>query len=160
MTLLHHKYYFAVTANMSCSMSAGTKFKRLIPDEGIASQNAAQVKRVIFCTGKVYYELAKERKQQKMEKDVAIIRLEQVFNQSPLSLHFCESDAILSFLHLLIFWFPPQISPFPFDLVRAEAEKYANAELVWCQEEHKNMGYYDYVRPRFLTVVANKKSIW
>ncbi|TKS85670.1 2-oxoglutarate dehydrogenase-like, mitochondrial [Collichthys lucidus] len=41
-----------------------------------------------------------------------------------------------------------------------KAEKYANAELVWCQEEHKNMGYYDYVRPRFLTVVANKKSIW
>ncbi|KAE8280667.1 2-oxoglutarate dehydrogenase-like, mitochondrial [Larimichthys crocea] len=86
-------------------LAKGTKFKRLIPDEGIASQNPAQLR---------------ERKQQKMEKDVAIIRLEQ-------------------------------ISPFPFDLVRAEAEKYANAELVWCQEEHKNMGYYDYVRPRFLT---------
>ncbi|CAM9283965.1 unnamed protein product [Lampetra planeri] len=110
-------------------MSADTKFRRLIPDEGAPSQNAGQVKRVIFCTGKVYYELAKERKQQNLEKDVAIIRLEQ-------------------------------ISPFPFDLVRAEVEKYTNAELVWCQEEHKNMGYYDYVRPRFLTVVANKKPIW
>lgn len=69
------------------SMSAGTKFKRLIPDQGLASQNPAQVKRVIFCTGKVYYELAKERKQQKLEKDIAIIRLEQVFNPSSLSEH-------------------------------------------------------------------------
>uniref|UniRef100_A0A671Y362 2-oxoglutarate dehydrogenase complex component E1 n=1 Tax=Sparus aurata TaxID=8175 RepID=A0A671Y362_SPAAU len=110
-------------------LAKGTKFKRLIPDESPASQNPAQVKRVIFCTGKVYYELAKERKRQELEKDIAIIRLEQ-------------------------------ISPFPFDLVRAEAEKYASAELVWCQEEHKNMGYYDYVRPRFLTVVANKRPVW
>ncbi|XP_071371397.1 2-oxoglutarate dehydrogenase-like, mitochondrial isoform X2 [Centroberyx affinis] len=110
-------------------LATDTKFRRLIPDEGPASQSPGQVKRVIFCTGKVYYELAKERKQQNVESDIAIIRLEQ-------------------------------ISPFPFDLVRAEVEKYSNAELIWCQEEHKNMGYYDYVRPRFLTVVANKKPIW
>ncbi|XP_026046138.1 2-oxoglutarate dehydrogenase-like, mitochondrial isoform X2 [Astatotilapia calliptera] len=110
-------------------LAKGTKFKRLIPDEGPASQSPGQVKRVIFCAGKVYYELAKERKQQNLDRDVAIIRLEQ-------------------------------ISPFPFDLVSEEVEKYGNAELIWCQEEHKNMGYYDYVRPRFLTVVANKKPIW
>ncbi|XP_013769208.1 2-oxoglutarate dehydrogenase-like, mitochondrial [Pundamilia nyererei] len=110
-------------------LAKGTKFKRLIPDEGPASQSPGQVKRVIFCAGKVYYELAKERKQQNLDRDVAIIRLEQ-------------------------------ISPFPFDLVSEEVEKYANAELIWCQEEHKNMGYYDYVRPCFLTVVANKKPIW
>ncbi|XP_069000726.1 2-oxoglutarate dehydrogenase-like, mitochondrial [Embiotoca jacksoni] len=110
-------------------LAKGTQFKRLISDEGPASSSPGQVKRVIFCTGKVYYELARGRKQQNLERDLAIIRLEQ-------------------------------ISPFPFDLVREEAEKYANAELVWCQEEHKNMGYYDYVRPRFLTVVANKRTIW
>lgn len=57
---------------------AGTKFKRLIPDQGPSAEDPAQVKRVIFCTGKVYYELAKERKLQKLEKDVAVIRLEQV----------------------------------------------------------------------------------
>lgn len=56
----------------------GTKFKRLIPDEGPAAQDPARVKRVIFCSGKVYYDLAKERKQQKLEREVAIIRLEQV----------------------------------------------------------------------------------
>lgn len=64
------------------------------------------------------------------------------------------------FLSFSFFISSPQISPFPFDLVRAETEKYANAELVWCQEEHKNMGYYDYVRPRFLTVLANEQHIW
>ncbi|XP_019714491.1 2-oxoglutarate dehydrogenase, mitochondrial-like, partial [Hippocampus comes] len=52
------------------------------------------------------------------------------------------------------------ISPFPFDLVRAEVEKHESAELVWCQEEHKNTGYYNYVRPRLLTVVASKRPVW
>uniref|UniRef100_A0A673G067 oxoglutarate dehydrogenase (succinyl-transferring) n=1 Tax=Sinocyclocheilus rhinocerous TaxID=307959 RepID=A0A673G067_9TELE len=102
-------------------MITGTKFLRIIPDDCPASKNPEKVKRVIFCTGKVYYELAKERKQLKLEEDVAIVRLEQ-------------------------------ISPFPFDLIKAKVEKYSNAELIWCQEEHKNMGYYDYVRPRFLIV--------
>ncbi|XP_056616415.1 2-oxoglutarate dehydrogenase-like, mitochondrial isoform X4 [Triplophysa dalaica] len=110
-------------------MNTGTKFRRIIPDDGPASRNPEKVKRIIFCTGKVYYELTKERKQLNLEEDVAIIRLEQ-------------------------------ISPFPFDLIKAEVELYSNAELVWCQEEHKNMGYYDYVRPRFLTVLSNKSPIW
>ena len=35
-------------------------------------------KRVVMCSGKVYYELAKKRADMKMEKEVAIIRLEQV----------------------------------------------------------------------------------
>lgn len=142
--------------NVSYLMFAGTKFKRLIPDMGAASQSPGQVKRVIFCTGKVYYELAKERKLQNLEKDIAIIRLEQV---NFILLQFVSYSTPL-FPPPLNLQLPPQISPFPFDLVRAEVEKYANAELIWCQEEHKNMGYYDYVRPRFLTVVANKKPVW
>jgi len=52
----------------------------------------------------------------------------------------------------LVLLFLSQISPFPFDLVRGQVER--------CQEEHKNMGYYDYVWPRLLTVVANQKPIW
>ncbi|XP_035255943.1 2-oxoglutarate dehydrogenase-like, mitochondrial [Anguilla anguilla] len=110
-------------------MTTGTRFQRIIAEEGPASTRPERVKRVIFCTGKVYYELAKERKQQDLENDVAIIRLEQ-------------------------------LSPFPFDLVKAEVEKYGNAELIWCQEEHKNMGYYDYIRPRFLTVLSDHRPIW
>uniref|UniRef100_A0A8C5HPQ7 2-oxoglutarate dehydrogenase complex component E1 n=1 Tax=Gouania willdenowi TaxID=441366 RepID=A0A8C5HPQ7_GOUWI len=110
-------------------LTEGTTFRRLIADDGLANRCPGDVKRIIFCTGKVFYDLTKERKLHHMENDVIIIRLEQ-------------------------------ISPFPFDLVRVELDKYPNAELVWCQEEHKNMGYYDYVRPRFLAVVANRKPIW
>lgn len=54
----------------------------------------------------------------------------------------------------------PQISPFPFDLIKREAEKYPGAELVWCQEEHKNMGYYDYINPRFMTILNRARPIW
>jgi 2-oxoglutarate dehydrogenase E1 component len=71
-----------------------------------------------------------------------------------------KTNRKLDCFSLMVLLFGFQISPFPFDLVRSEVERYSNAELVWCQEEHKNMGYYDYVRPRFLTVVANQKPIW
>ncbi|ETE69015.1 2-oxoglutarate dehydrogenase-like, mitochondrial, partial [Ophiophagus hannah] len=110
-------------------MVPGTKFKRVIAEEGVAAESPGDVNRVIFCTGKVYYDLVKERKSQDLEKAVAIIRLEQ-------------------------------ISPFPFDLLKEEIEKYAKAELVWCQEEHKNIGYYDYVKPRFRTIVNHTRPIW
>ncbi|KAJ3604701.1 hypothetical protein NHX12_029441 [Muraenolepis orangiensis] len=110
-------------------MLPGTEFKRLIVEEGLAAENPAGVKRVIFCTGKVYYELVRERKARGMEDTVAIARMEQ-------------------------------LSPFPFDLVRAEFEKYANADLVWCQEEHKNQGYYDYVKPRIRTTIERAKPVW
>ena len=32
------------------------------------------------------------------------------------------------------------LAPFPVDAIRAELDKYPDAELVWCQEEPKNMG--------------------
>uniref|UniRef100_A0A8B9KWG1 2-oxoglutarate dehydrogenase complex component E1 n=1 Tax=Astyanax mexicanus TaxID=7994 RepID=A0A8B9KWG1_ASTMX len=104
-------------------------FKRLIVEEGSAAQNPSEVKRLIFCTGKVYYELTRERKTRNMEDTVAIARIEQ-------------------------------LSPFPFDLVKAETEKYPNADLVWCQEEHKNQGYYDYVKPRMRTTIDRVKPVW
>lgn len=69
------------TVSIKCSLiSSGTKFRRIIPEEGPASERPDQVKRVIFCTGKVYYDLAKERKQHNLEGDVAVTRLEQVFS--------------------------------------------------------------------------------
>uniref|UniRef100_A0A8B9KT94 2-oxoglutarate dehydrogenase complex component E1 n=1 Tax=Astyanax mexicanus TaxID=7994 RepID=A0A8B9KT94_ASTMX len=110
-------------------MLPGTHFQRLIVEEGSAAQNPSEVKRLIFCTGKVYYELTRERKTRNMEDTVAIARIEQ-------------------------------LSPFPFDLVKAETEKYPNADLVWCQEEHKNQGYYDYVKPRMRTTIDRVKPVW
>lgn len=50
----------------------------MIPESGLAAHAPHEVKRVIFCTGKVYYDLVKERKNQDLEKQVAITRLEQV----------------------------------------------------------------------------------
>ena len=59
-------------------MVEGTSFKRLIPDEGPVVDNAERVKKLLFCTGKIYYELAKERAAKHRDEDVAIARVEQV----------------------------------------------------------------------------------
>lgn len=51
-------------------------FKELIDDNFAA--DATQVKKVLLCTGKLYFELA-ERQQKEHRHDIAIIRLEQVY---------------------------------------------------------------------------------
>jgi 2-oxoglutarate dehydrogenase E1 component len=101
----------------------GTNFQRMLLDEGPASQNKAQVKKVIFCTEKVYYDLVKCRRDAGLDDQIAIHTLEQ-------------------------------ISPFPFDIVKTVTDEYSNAELVWCQEEHKNQGAWTYVQPRFQTALG------
>lgn len=63
--------------------SPGTHFLRVIPDAGPAAQSPERVKRVLFCTGKVYYDLTRERKARQLEADVAITRVEQVSGVSP-----------------------------------------------------------------------------
>jgi 2-oxoglutarate dehydrogenase E1 component len=50
-----------------------------------------------------------------------------------------------------------QISPFPFDLVHKFADKYPNAELVWCQEENMNYGSWTYVEPRIRTALTKSE---
>ncbi|EDW69592.1 2-oxoglutarate dehydrogenase-like, mitochondrial isoform X2 [Drosophila virilis] len=109
-------------------MSEGSEFLRIIPDRGPAADNASNVKKVVFCTGRVYYDLTKARTEKQLEKDIAIVRVEQV-------------------------------SPFPFDLVKEQANLYKNAELVWAQEEHKNQGCWTYVQPRFLTALNHSRDI-
>ena len=44
-----------------------------------------------------------------------------------------------------------QIAPFAFDNVAKYCAKYDNAEVVWAQQEPKNMGAYSYVSPRMMT---------
>ncbi|XP_047986707.1 2-oxoglutarate dehydrogenase, mitochondrial isoform X2 [Leguminivora glycinivorella] len=109
-------------------MKEGTSFRRVIPEEGPASKNPSGVKKLAFCTGRVYYDLLKERREKGLENDIAICRLEQ-------------------------------ISPFPYDLIKAEAAKYGNAQLVWSQEEHKNMGSWSYIEPRFRTLLQNQRTL-
>ncbi|XP_036766185.1 2-oxoglutarate dehydrogenase complex component E1 isoform X1 [Manis pentadactyla] len=110
-------------------MLPGTHFQRVIPEDGLAAQYPENVKRLLFCTGKVYYDLTRERKARGVAEQVAITRIEQ-------------------------------LSPFPFDLLLQEVHKYPNAELAWCQEEHKNQGYYDYVKPRLRTTINRAKPVW
>jgi 2-oxoglutarate dehydrogenase E1 component len=101
-------------------MGPGSRFKRVFSetDEAI-SDNAENVKSLVFCTGQIYYELLTER--QKLGRtDVALVRLEQ-------------------------------IAPFAFDKVAEQCAKYSNAEVVWAQQEPKNMGSYSYVAPRLET---------
>lgn len=50
-------------------------FKEVIDDEGV---DAKKVKKVIFCSGKIYYELLAERKKKNVE-NLAIVRIEQLY---------------------------------------------------------------------------------
>jgi 2-oxoglutarate dehydrogenase E1 component len=80
--------------------------------------------RLLFCSGKVYYDLKKAlAEDDESDGEIAIARLEQFY-------------------------------PFPEEDVRAELERHAEsgngvAEVVWVQEEPRNMGAWTFVRPRF-----------
>jgi 2-oxoglutarate dehydrogenase E1 component len=55
-----------------------TKFKELIDDPEISAKNGKKIFRVLFCSGKIYYDLAARKKEEKRD-DIAIIRLEQLY---------------------------------------------------------------------------------
>lgn len=58
-------------------MSEGTHFQRVLPDPAFPS-GSADVRRTIFCSGKVYYDLVKERQRINLDDKVAIVRVEQL----------------------------------------------------------------------------------
>jgi 2-oxoglutarate dehydrogenase E1 component len=58
-------------------MGAGTSFHRVI-DEGDAIAKDDQVRRVVLCSGKVYFDLVKARAEAG-DKRVALVRLEQLY---------------------------------------------------------------------------------
>lgn len=98
----------------------GTRFHRVYPEQHPDQLKASDgIKKVVFCSGKIYYELLEKRQYDGID-DVALVRLEQ-------------------------------ISPFPFDHVAKAATDYPNAELVWAQEEPKNMGAWYFVQERIQT---------
>ena len=95
---------------------AGGSFRRILPDAALPA--GAKVDRVILCTGKIALELD-ERREKLGRKDVAILRLEQLY---PLS-----DDEI-----------GRALAPYP-----------DGTPAVWVQEEPKNMGARRYLRLRF-----------
>lgn len=69
-TLLRHPQAVSDLAEMA----PGTSFQPVIADTTVSP---AQVKRVVMCSGKVYYDLVKHRETKKID-DVAIIRVEEL----------------------------------------------------------------------------------
>jgi len=107
-----------------------SQFHRLYTDKSEHLVADDKVRKVVLCTGKVYYDLAKERDRIREESseghdDVAILRVEQ-------------------------------IAPFPSDLVKEECDKYSNAKILWVQEEPMNQGAWTYVSPRIETAIGNR----
>ncbi len=99
-------------------------FARLIDDPDIKDEAAQKVRRVMFCSGKVYYDLHAHR-EELGRNDVALVRLEQFY-------------------------------PFPAEAARAALARYANAtDVLWVQEEPKNMGGWTFARPLFEEVVGD-----
>jgi len=79
----------------------------------------ARVRRVVFCSGKVYYDLALAREKWG-HTDVALVRLEQIY-------------------------------PFPAAEIQETLARFSpEAELLWAQEEPRNMGAWRFVRDSVL----------
>lgn len=116
-SLLRHKR----AVSSFSDMTQGTSFKAVISEIGDLVSDS-KVKRLVLCSGKVYYDLLEAREAREIN-NIAIARLEQFY-------------------------------PFPEDDVEVLAKKYKNAELVWCQEEPKNMGGWGFVESRIEAVLA------
>jgi len=56
----------------------GTRFQEIIDDPAVTKTGNKKVKRLLLCSGKVYFDLA-QYKEQNQRDDVAIVRVEQLF---------------------------------------------------------------------------------
>ena len=100
----------------------GSTFHRVLWDDGDRGDNGARklvsddkMKRVVLCSGKVYFDLLEEREKRGIE-DIYLMRLEQLY-------------------------------PFPARALITELSRFQGAEILWCQEEPKNMGGWTFVEP-------------
>ncbi len=117
-SLLRHKKAVSSLADMA----EGSSFHRVLADDAetggptdIALAPDARIRRVVLCSGKVYFDLLEER-EKLGAGDVYLLRLEQFY-------------------------------PWPMKSLSAELARFTSAELVWCQEEPKNMGGWMFVDP-------------
>jgi 2-oxoglutarate dehydrogenase E1 component len=118
-SLLRHK----LCVSTFKEMSGDTEFHRLLWDDaeyrkdgGFVKLRADKdIKRVIMCSGKVYYDLFEAREELKRD-DVYLLRVEQLY-------------------------------PYPDDAVQEELKRFKNADMVWVQEEPKNMGAWAFIEP-------------
>jgi multifunctional 2-oxoglutarate metabolism enzyme len=105
-------------------------FREVIDDaSGI---DPRRVRRVVLCSGQIYYDLAAAREERKIH-DVSIVRMEQIY-------------------------------PFPGDQLRELLERYPqNADIMWVQEEPRNMGAWrfvqEYLQPILDTNEASQRPL-
>ncbi|XP_054377621.1 2-oxoadipate dehydrogenase complex component E1 isoform X3 [Pongo abelii] len=105
-------------------MAPGTTFNPVIGDSSV---DPKKVKTLVFCSGKHFYSLMKQRESLGAKKhDFAIIRVEE-------------------------------LCPFPLDSLQQEMSKYKHVkDHIWSQEEPQNMGPWLFVSPRFEKQLACK----
>uniref|UniRef100_A0A2K6T6U7 2-oxoadipate dehydrogenase complex component E1 n=1 Tax=Saimiri boliviensis boliviensis TaxID=39432 RepID=A0A2K6T6U7_SAIBB len=105
-------------------MAPGTTFNPVIGDSSV---DPKKVKTLVFCSGKHFYSLMKQRESLGAKKhDFAIIRVEE-------------------------------LCPFPLDSLQQEMSKYKHVkDHIWSQEEPQNMGPWSFVSPRFEKQLACK----
>jgi 2-oxoglutarate dehydrogenase E1 component len=72
-SLLRHKDCVSTLADFG----PGTSFRRILAETDQLA-NGAKIRRVILCSGKVYFDLVAERRKRKID-DIAIIRIEQLY---------------------------------------------------------------------------------
>jgi len=124
-SLLRHKRAVSTLADLSGESS----FHRLLWDDAqqseqpIKLQKDSKIRRVVLCSGKVYYDLYEEREKRGVD-DVYLLRIEQLY-------------------------------PFPAKALINELSRFRNAEMVWCQEEPKNMGAWSFIDPYLEWVLAH-----
>ena len=95
-------------------------FLELLPDP--AAADAGRISRVVFCSGKIYYDLSAGREQQKASH-VALVRAEQLY-------------------------------PFAADQARDILARYPDtAEVVWAQEEPRNMGAWRFMEEQMAPIL-------
>jgi 2-oxoglutarate dehydrogenase E1 component len=117
-SLLRHKKAVSTLDELAGESS----FHRVLWDDAQMEQNTeirlvedSKIRRVVLCSGKVYYDLLEEREKRGIN-DVYLLRVEQLY-------------------------------PFPAKAVIHELARFKHAEMVWCQEEPKNMGAWSFIEP-------------
>ncbi|KAI0353832.1 dehydrogenase E1 and transketolase domain-containing protein 1 [Trametes cingulata] len=111
----------AAAASSLEELSSGSRFRPVLDDPAITDTSA--VSRVVCLTGKLYYDLVKERQKRQLDGRVAFVRVEEL---SPFPFH-----ATLDVLS------------------RYDGAQ----EVVWLQEEPRNQGAWTHVEPRLNAVL-------
>ena len=127
-SLLRHKRCVSTLADLA----EGSTFHRVLHDDaerGVSTTKLAKdakIRRVVLCSGKVYFDLLEEREKRGID-DVYLMRVEQLY-------------------------------PFPLKSLAQELARFKAADVVWCQEEPKNMGSWTFVEPYLEWVLGHAGS--